>query len=182
MGKCRSEKGQAHLYTSHREKGVEILACGKDYISRRALRLGRFALPRVAPSSAARLSADVPDVDGTPQLDGLGLPGALRLGALLLVVDWMRTGGGRWPRRAAVRLQPIRSLTGLWREAGTLPLCTFGASAFWGLLLPVCSGTCEESLKPCATELCCHHASNPIPVAGYNQFSEKEAVSDIRQS
>lgn len=32
------------------------------------------------------------------------------------------------------------------------------------------------------TQPCCHHASNPIPVTGYNQFSKKEAVSDIGQS
>lgn len=32
------------------------------------------------------------------------------------------------------------------------------------------------------TQLCCRHASNPLPVTGYNQFSKKETVSDIGQS
>lgn len=133
-----------HIITPPVERGTwkYRASCDKNYIFLRTLRRGGFALPRVPPSAAARLSAEAPDVMAG-QLSGRGLTVALWPSIFLLVVDRSAGLDAKKGKYAKARSAPVianQKPGRAFAEAGKLQLCKFGARAAWlGLAwLPPC--------------------------------------------
>ena len=139
MGKCRSQKGQPHLYSSLQEKGVERESHAAKTTT--PARLCAQFLPRVASSATTRLSVVDPDVAG-PWAKWAWLTGTLELGALLLVVE--QTRKVRWALAKARGIYTTanqksgRALAG-GRKAKTVQIWR---EPVWVLLLLVCSAAC----------------------------------------